>query len=93
MARIILLALLFFFCVSDALSPDSLRYDFNNEISLNLPFNSAVTIVDASEMCKPTGVETVIYTDGKAEPAPEKKKPVAKTPKKKASKKTQPKKA
>lgn len=58
-------------------------------MSVNLPFESAVTIVDESKMCKPTGVETVVYTDGKTEPAPEKKKTVTKPLKKRPAKKTQ----
>lgn len=93
MSRIVLFTFLFLICISDVLPPNSPRYDFNNTIGINLPFENTEAIVDASEMCKPTGVETVIYTEGKTEPAPEKKKTVTKIQKKKAVKKAQPKKA
>lgn len=85
----ILLPLLLLFCVSDI------------QIS-NKTATAQTLIADAdftgfpiadNGLCKPTGVETVTYSEGKTEPAPEKKRTVAKLPKRKPAKKAQPKKA
>ena len=92
MARTLLLLFLLFLCVSDISVQNSYERTFSEEISIDLPFNG-IAIVDNNEMCKPTGVETVIYTEGRTEPAPEKKRTVTKVSKKKTSKKNQPKKA
>jgi hypothetical protein len=85
----ILLLLLLLFCVSD------IQNSHETVISDVLISEAGfpMVMVDNTEMCKPTGVETVTYPEGKAEPAPEKKKTTAKTLKKKQPKKTQPKKA
>ena len=92
MARTILFLFLLFLCVSDITVHNSYERTFSEEISMDLPLYD-IAIVDNSEMCKPTGVETVIYTEGRTEPAPEKKRTVTKVSKKKTSKKNQPKKA
>jgi hypothetical protein len=88
----ILLPLLLLFCVSDF---QNFRATSDASISEALIFEAdfPMALVEDNEMCKPTGVETVTYPEGKAEPAPEKKKTVTKAPKRKSVKKTQPKKA
>ncbi|MHA3787713.1 hypothetical protein ACX0HA_05830 [Flavobacterium hauense] len=86
MARSILLLFLLLFCISDISVQNQHEASISEDISINLPFNT-FAVVDASEMCKPTGVETVTFTEGRTEPAPEKKKPVTKASKKKTTKK------
>lgn len=92
MARAALLLFLLLICVSDISVQDSYERTFSEEINMELPF-TGVAVIDESEMCKPTGVETVTFTEGKTEPAPEKKKAVVKTTKKKTAKKVRPKNA
>ena len=92
MARIVFLSFLLFLFVSDISVENSFETTFAEEINMDLPF-TGVAVVDESEMCKPTGVETVTFTEGRTEPAPEKKKTVVKTAKKKTVKKVRPKNA
>jgi hypothetical protein len=84
----ILLPLLLLFCVSDIQNSG----DSSQAETLIAEVGFPMVLVEDNGLCKPTGVETVTYHEGKTEPAPEKKKTVAKTPKKKATKKAQPKK-
>lgn len=84
----ILLPLLLLFCVSDI--QNSQHVDLPEILIADVDF--PLVVVEDNGLCKPTGVETVTYPEGKAEPAPEKKKTVTKISKKKTSKKVQPKK-
>lgn len=92
MARTAFFLLLLFLFISDISIQNQYEETISEDISIQLPLNT-IAVVDASEMCKPTGVETVTFTEGRTEPAPEKKKSVTKTPKKKTTKKTRPKNA
>ena len=90
----ILLPLLLLFCVSDIMvQPEAFGIYMPGPLALN-----------TNDMCKPTGIETISYPDGKAESAPgekktiteknsRKKETVATVRKKKAIKKNQQKKA